>query len=650
MVRVCVLCTVLWCSALCWAEESALAIRNSGFEAVSAGDSFAEAWWADIGGGADASVAVDGAARHSGERSVRIVNRSPLQAFVYASFWQGGIPVEPETTYRIDCFAKGEEARRCFVSAAFDSGGERRTYLASGTFDWRTFSCRFTTPAACKSVTIRFACDDVTESIWFDDISIVKTTDQWVRIEERREPKGFEGVFPRSSGPVAEHLVVYDCSNEPEPMERLLLGLQGIVNRKQPRIYLLNKTNPPGYDEMWLDYMQEKGYTGAEDRIATANELIARFRGEIAGVVVSDPELPGSVTAACMAAGVENALPATPELAESLGLPVVLDLQGRWTRNVDAYQFIRDTYWDRMNHHVLAWMPPNMTHNAIRDYLAEFNVFCFWNSSYSDTGIGNDPAAEEAFTDRLLAETPANIPVLGWPAYADTQGISEYDGVRWVSEFAKFVPGTEFCSNLSVHTAIRPPDNTFRQRFRETRRPIALEKDKVYISVNVLDSGDNLWYWQFHQYKIWSDPARGSVPVGWCMNVTLCDALPLVAQWYYEHATANDSFFAGVSGLGYMNTQVYASRFRTEDRERIWKDYIGLTDAYCRKLDIDGVELYNGSWGETTPPAPDTFARFAEGMTDLDFILADLGRHESITPANANGAIDDTAVFHTLTR
>ena len=48
------------------------------------------------------------------------------------------------------------------------------------------------------------------------------------------------------------------------------------------------------------------------------------------------------------------------------------------------------------------------------------------------------------------------------------------------------------------------------------------------------------------------------------MNVTLLDALPLVAQWYYEKQP-RDSFFA----LQYMNAPVYASRFADADRERI---------------------------------------------------------------------------------
>jgi len=350
-----------------------------------------------------------------------------------------------------------------------------------------------------------------------------------------------------------------------------------------------------------------------------------------------------------MLAGIRNALPVSAELAAALDLHIVMDLRGKWRRNVDAYRYVYRHYWNQMNHHVLAWVHPE-SDPCQRDYTTEFRVFCFWISSYADDDPGADPAAERAFVAELLANTPANLPVMGWPAFADTKGVGEYPGVRWLSEFGKFVAGTEFCSNLSVHTAVRPPDRAFQQSSHRRRGDFPFEPSKIYVSINVLDSGDALWYWQSYQPKMWADPARGSIPIGWCMNIGLYDALPLVAQWYYENATPNDTFFAAASGLGYMNTQAYAGRFSAHDREEIWADYVRLTDDYCRKLDIAGIELYNGTWGESTPPSPTTFRRFTRGMRNLDYLLADLGRHDATNPGNANYLLDGAAVFHTLTR
>ncbi len=637
--------------SLAWSEHTPeTAARNPGFETPAAEGGFAADWQIEIGGGADAEVTLDAALHHSGVRSIRIVNRSPMKANVFASFFQGAIPVSRETTYEVSFFARGRNAKRCFLSVGFERGGDRRLYLAQGDFDWQPFTCAFTTPKECSFVSLRFASDDATDGFWVDDVSIARSARQWANLPEHREKRPFDGVFPRPPDTPGSPLFVYDCAKDSDDVQRLVAVLEGLVNRKRPRLYLINATNPPGYDEDWLAYLHERGYVHGEERVASCAALLERFRDIVKGAIVFDANLPGSIQAACMLGGLENALPTTAELAVSLRLPVIMDLRGRWTRNVDAYRELRERYWDRFNHHVLAWVHPRSTSHCVRDYLAAFNVFTFWVSSFADCEPGGDPAAEETFVNELLASTPANVPVMGWPKYADRLGIDEYEGVRWLSEFGKFVPGTEFCSNLTVHSAIRPKAGVLKQRYRTNDATPPLDPGKVYLSVNILDSGDNLWYWQFHQRKIWADPARGSVPTGWCMNVTLQDMLPAVLQWYIEQATPNDVFFAGVSGLGYMNTQVYASRFAQKDRARIWNEYVRLTDRYCRALDIDGVELYNGSWGERTPPDDDTFARFAKGMKRLNYVIADLGRHECVKPDEANGLIGDTAVFHTLTR
>jgi hypothetical protein len=316
-----------------------------------------------------------------------------------------------------------------------------------------------------------------------------------------------------------------------------------------------------------------------------------------------------------------------------------------------------------MNHHILAWYYPEMDGQYARDYLIQNNIFTFWVSKRGDRMEGADPEAEEEFVHELFAATPGNVPVLGWPNYADIHGVSEYSGVRWCSEYGKFVPGTQFCSNLSVHSAIRPPEGVLREVPNTNRASsegrekdpggsglsTKLERDKIYVAVNILESGDSIWYWQLYQRKVWDDPARGSVPIGWSTNITMYDAAPLVLEWYYEHATPNDRFFAALSGLGYMNTQTYASRFQPADRERIWDEYVRLTGEYCRRLGIHGIELYNGSWAERTPPNEDVFRHFA-GIEGIEYILADLGRHEMIDPSNANDILNGVPVFHTLTR
>jgi len=636
---------VLALSAIAAAAE-AVAVPNPGFEAIQTGTTSPEHWIAEIGGGAKATVERDAAVFHTGKNSIRITNQSPTKAFVFASIQSDLVTVRPQTTYVMRFWARGRQAKNCFASVSFENDGEHRLFLPSGDIEWKEFACRFSTSDKCSGVRLRFASDGITGGLWIDDVSLEVSPKQLVNLVEKAEPRNFEGFFPRSRGPVARNLVVCDLNRETTETGMMIAALQGIVNRRQPRIYLINKTNPAYYDEIWLKYMRDKDYTGREERLNDPWALVKRFKGEISGVIIYDTELPGSLHAARMLAGIKNALPVTPELAAQSGLPVDMDLRGKWKRNVDAYRYVFDNYWDQLSHHVIAWEYPFSANNCCLDYITQFKVPCFWVSTYADNEKGADPPAEEEFLNDLLAATPGNVPCMGWPMQGDDKGVQEYSGVRWLSEYGKWMPGTGFDSNMSVHSAIHPPDSVFRQKFRRQPSSVKLEDGKVYITVNIMDSGDALWYWLFHQRKIWSDPVRGLLPIGYGMDFHLYDVYPLVMQWYYENATPNDSFF----GLIYLNTQVYGSRFRKQDSERIWNEFVEVTDKICGKTDIDGLEIYNGSWGEVTPPSRQTFERFTKGMKNLNYILADLGRHNNITTTNSNYMIGNTAVFHTLTR
>ena len=168
--------------------------------------------------------------------------------------------------------------------------------------------------------------------------------------------------------------------------------------------------------------------------------------------------------------------------------------------------------------------------------------------------------------------------------------------------------------------SVSPDDGPLWQRQPDLRA------DKLYVSTNILDSGDAHWYWQFYQRQIWADPVRGTVPTGYGKNVTLQDALPLVAQWYYEHRCPRFVLRHDVHERAGLREPV-----AEEDRERIWREYVARLDAYRRQLDMQGVELYSG--GNSGPSATtDVLRRFTRNMPGLEYILTDLGRHIDTTP------------------
>ncbi|WP_406673654.1 GxGYxYP domain-containing protein [Nonomuraea sp. N2-4H] len=103
----------------------------------------------------------------------------------------------------------------------------------------------------------------------------------------------------------------------------LLTTLQGVVNRRRPRLYF--NYNKEGFDERWLSS------TGAAvTRHERPLDLVARYRGEVRGAILIDPDVPDSVNVATTLAGLENAVAATAEQAEEYRLKVITDLRGRF--------------------------------------------------------------------------------------------------------------------------------------------------------------------------------------------------------------------------------------------------------------------------------------------------------------------------------
>jgi hypothetical protein len=93
----------------------------------------------------------------------------------------------------------------------------------------------------------------------------------------------------------------------------VLTALQGLVNRKQPRLYILYCSEfGVDTDQFWLDWLQkEDGWLGACSTrpLASVEEAVEVFREAFDGLAVYDPEVPATSNAASTAAGCDRLLP-----------------------------------------------------------------------------------------------------------------------------------------------------------------------------------------------------------------------------------------------------------------------------------------------------------------------------------------------------
>jgi GxGYxYP putative glycoside hydrolase C-terminal domain/GxGYxYP third domain/GxGYxYP_N 1st domain/GxGYxYP_N second domain len=556
------------------------------------------------------------------------------------------IPVEPGITYRLELESQLQQATRAYTSVVCNpAGNETRRDMPGDTEGYQKQAHEFTVPPGCSSITVRLAVDGPTAQWRVRRVSVLRTDIKLANLTADRTPRTHDSVFPRGSTPPAKQLVVFDPGDMLTDEALALATLQGIVNKAEPRIYIITRQT----DRQWLDVLRETGRIEGWTEVKSAKALLAMYRKEISGAVCVDVQVPGSRHAAAFIAAEKNLIVCTPQMAKRLSLPIVEDLRGRWTRNVDAYRWAWETYADELSRSTVAVHHPLADHQWFRDYTMAHNVFTFWTSSPSDNLPGADPDAELAFLHEVLGDLPPAIPIMGWFTYSDNEGISEYEGVTLASGYGKYLSVSEFCSNLSVLSSF-PVLDRVKQPRRVAIAPSDVAPDKVYLSFSMLDSGDCVWYWQHHQRLAWDDPARGDVPISWGLNPSTLDLMPDLIDWYYRTATPNDRFHAGLSGIGYMNTLRFGERYTETDRAYAWQRYLEDTASYMDRLDLDMIQMYCGGWGEKTPPARELYQRYADAIPNLRVVLSDFGRHDATDPDAASWWLDDVLVLHTLMR
>mgnify|MGYP000965384222 FL=1 len=179
-------------------------------------------------------------------------------------------------------------------------------------------------------------------------------------------------LFPLSSKP-AERLTVLDLRTQAADTKHLMLSLQGLVNRSQPRIYIITDTT----DELWLKCLLERGGIKDTETVKTPLELLDRYRSLVKGAVVTDAKLPATRNIAMMLASTKDCLVASPRLARDFKLTITDDLRGKFRGNVEAYKWAYDTLWPKMCHTVGAVLWPDNC-SGLRDYLYQHRIFTFW--------------------------------------------------------------------------------------------------------------------------------------------------------------------------------------------------------------------------------------------------------------------------------
>ncbi len=157
--------------------------------------------------------------------------------------------------------------------------------------------------------------------------------------------------------PEAHYLYAADLSALDGDQQALLVSLQGVVNRTEPRLYFYWGTDPTN-----LEWLKSTGlpYSMVTNPLA----LLQRYRGEITGAIVYDPNVPDTINLATTLAGIHKAVIATSALASQYNLPVVEDLRGRFSSNLDVYRYALSSVYPQATKRLITAISPSNTQST----------------------------------------------------------------------------------------------------------------------------------------------------------------------------------------------------------------------------------------------------------------------------------------------
>jgi len=136
-------------------------------------------------------------------------------------------------------------------------------------------------------------------------------------------------------------------------------------------------------------------------------------------------------------------------------------------------------------------------------------------------------------------------------------------------------------------------------------------KPVIYYAHYAGDYDSAAWLFQ-KMPEIWSDPARGTLPITWPINPNLAERFAFGLWWIRSTATENDVFVAGDSGAGYINPyQLSEPREFSNLPSGVprWEDW---NRKWFRQFDLDTVGfVIDGTTPFMQDDALEAYLRFA---------------------------------------
>ena len=352
--------------------------------------------------------------------------------------------------------------------------------------------------------------------------------------------------------------------------------LEGIVNRKKPRmiVYTGYGSDIDAEQASWADE------TGLElGDTLTTYQMIQKYKDEINGLVVYDPNQLDTINLATTYAGVYDCIPVLGNMADVLtkapyNLEIKADYRGMFSDYLEVYTYLYENLWEHCNKRLLVSLKPDGSFGA-RDMATATRAACTWLDATKEADV---ELMDKMYCDYL----PNESYMFGWWE-------EEWPAVQYAGAYGMQTLGANYYNNVTVYGG----------QSKELNQPTVPKKpelhNKIYVALAVSD-GDNLQYNMHHMRSSdwWGSPLRGKIPITWTTSPAMLDAGPQILNYYYRSATDKDYLITGPSGLGYTMTEVWDSGQFSPEK------YVQYTNDYFEKTGLNMATVWNnlGSYGE----------------------------------------------------
>ena len=365
----------------------------------------------------------------------------------------------------------------------------------------------------------------------------------------------------------------------------LFASLKGIVNAKEPRIFSFEGD---AFAEGQYTWLQSLGLQYKD--ISNNWDLIAKYLTEIGGIIVYDNSQPDTINLATSLASTKKALLVAPSLVARLtgapyNLPILLDLRGKFSSKLAVYQALYDNYWASLPHRVAFGLNPLSVRAAVREYASAVGGAALW--------LDPDVPSEAPLLDKFLSSMGAGSVWMGWWP-------SEGSGVTEASKYGVATVASDYASNLTLHSGM---PRTINVKPIPPKPPL---QNKIFVAF-ILSDGDNLQYVEHLMRKLWNDPGRGKVPMGWTLSPAMVDAMPGALDYYWTSSTANDALLSGPSGYGYTYPNLWTTPAQLDQ-------FAARTEQYNEQAGFRIITVWNTIVGGINQNVGESYAKNATSL------------------------------------